>query len=174
LARLISVYTKDERVLATNTPTRSSLIRRSSASAWNHSSRKEMFMQWEKVGKFLVAGVLVVSMSGCAGFMDKAKKIAQAPCPYMADVKIAKDKIKVALTSAQVGYDLVVGMAGVADKVPSGQMILANVAVIDAVLDKLGKLYYDTICPTEAEVLTAEMAAAEAQAAQAELGIVHE
>lgn len=121
--------------------------------------------------KLTISIVLLAFLcAGCATLTG----IAQAPCPYMADVKIAKDKIKVALTSAQVGYDIVVGMAGVADKLPSGAAIMASIQVIDVALDKLGKLYYNTICPTQADVQAAEMAAAEAQAAQAELGIVSE
>ena len=107
--------------------------------------------------------------TGCA----RLKAIAQAPCPYMAQAKIYKDRVMSALVSAQIGYNLVIGYAGIADKLPDGSAVIAKIQVIDAALDTIGKLYYDKVCLSASDVELADYAAAAASCAQEQLGILN-
>jgi hypothetical protein len=115
-----------------------------------------------------VALILSLALFGCSTL----KAVNQKICDNMAQAKVYKDKVFAALASARVGYDLVVGMAHLTNVLPSGATIGAGVKTIDSALDTIGKLYYDKLCLTPADVEKAEMAASEAQQAQAKLGIV--
>jgi hypothetical protein len=78
-----------------------------------------------------------------------------------------KARIRAALQVAQVGYPLVVQLAGSTTN-PGVQY---KISLIDAALDLLGQLAYDLLYPGVSDLNTAEDALGQVQDAKAELGI---
>ena len=105
---------------------------------------------------FAVLVVLVMMVSGCATL--------QNACEHGDTIKA---RIRAALQVAQVGYPLVMQLAGGTTN-PDVQY---KIALIDAALDLLGQLAYDLLCPGLPDLNKAEGALEQVQSAKAELGL---
>jgi len=106
--------------------------------------------------------VFALSLSGCAA----VKSILRKPCDNPEKVEEYKSRIKSSLALVQMGYPIVCNIL----KINPSTEVQLNVASIDKALDVLGELYYDRICPTVADVETAETYADVAQSAKANIG----
>lgn len=108
--------------------------------------------------KFLVVVMTAMLLvSGCATL--------QNACEHG---DIIKAKIRAALQIAQVGYPLVVQLAGKT----ADPNVHYKVALLDSALDLLGQLAYDLLCPGLSELNQAEEALNQVQEVKVELGIV--
>ena len=103
-----------------------------------------------------VLAIMAMVMGGCATL--------QTACEHG---DVIKAKIRAALQVAQVGYPLVMTMAGTT----TDQGVLYKVSLIDAALDLLGQLAYDLMCPGPVELAQADRALDEVQEAKTSLGV---
>ena len=92
----------------------------------------------------ILACVLALLLTGCASL--------QWLCDNKAEADAYKAQIGALLGTVQVGYGQVAQIAG---QQPSPSVGIAVMA-IDQALNVLGSLYYDRVCPTLADLKTAQ------------------
>lgn len=119
-----------------------------------------------RIATAVIAGVICLTLlvSGCATI----KGLLQKGCDNQELAMEYKAQIKAKLAQVQVGYGAVCAVAGLNNAPEIG----VYVAAIDNALDVIGSLLYDKICPTFADVQTAEGYVEVAETAKAEMGIV--
>ena len=108
--------------------------------------------------KILAVLMVVAVVGGCAA-MQSAQDYA---CK---NGDVIKARIRAALQIAQVGYPLVIQLAGKT----SDPNVHYKISLLDAALDLLGQLAYNIACPDLLELNQAETALIQAQDAKAEL-----
>lgn len=106
--------------------------------------------------KLLAIGIILVMVGGCATL--------KSACEHGDAIKA---RIRAALQVAQVGYPLVVQLAGAT----ANPDVHYKIGLVDAALDLLGTLAYDLVCPGLAELNESETALQEVQDVKADLGV---
>jgi hypothetical protein len=104
--------------------------------------------------RLTILACVLALLSGCASM--------QWLCDNKAEAEAYKAKIGGLLQTVQVGYSQVATIAG---QQPSPAVGVAVMAV-DQALNVLGSLYYDRVCPTLADLKTAEEMAKNATVAK--------